>query len=632
MMNKQFLTITGIILAAILFLSVNIISAIQLTGMRLDLTENRLFTLSDGTLNVLGDLTEPVTLKLYYSESLSKDAPEIRTHATRVQNMLNEYVNLAGGKVRLEIIDPEPFSENEDRATSDGLQGVPLGQSGTVFYFGLVGENMTDDREVIEFLQPSRAKFLEYDLTRMVYALSSPSKPKVAIVSSFPLEFGPGGIQAAMQGRSQPYAIMEALEEFFDVQVMRNSFTTIPDDTDALVVLHAKTLDEVQLYAIDQFIVKGGKAMVFADPFSETGAALPPPPGQPPNPLDTHSSRLPQLLAKWGVRIPDGKIVIDREIATRVNIGRGRRQLIDYVAWLNTRDGNHNTDDIATSDIERLQLGSVGHIERAEGSAVTVTPLVTSSTQSMEIDAAKIRFRPDPEGLIAAFEASGRQFVLAARLNGVVDSAFAQAPKEAENPADFVSKGEKAANIILVADADMLADQFWAQRVQALGQSIIQPTSSNAIFLINGLENLAGSSDLVSLRSRGAGDRPFVVVEELRRTAEQKFLAKEKELTQSLEETERKLADLQSKAGESGGQLLSEEETAAIDSFQEQAIDIRKQLRAVQHGLRRDIDDLETRLKVLNIAAVPAAVFVIAIVLALLRRRRRIASQRTKEA
>ena len=632
MMNKQFLTLTGIILAAILFLSVNIISAVQFTGMRLDLTENRLFTLSDGTLNVLRDLNEPVTLKLYYSESLSKDAPEIRTHATRVQNMLNEYVNLARGNVRLEIIDPEPFSENEDRATSDGLQGVPLGQSGTIFYFGLVGENMTDDREVIEFLQPSRAKFLEYDLTRLVYALSSPSKPKVAIVSTFPLEFGPGGIQAAMQGRSQPYAIMEALEEFFDVQVMRNSFTTIPEDTDALVVLHAKTLDEVQLYAIDQFIVRGGKAMVFADPFSETGAALPPPPGQPPNPLDLHSSRLPQLLAKWGVRIPEGKIVIDREIATRVNIGRGRRQLIDYVAWLNTRDGNHNTDDIATSDIERLQLGSVGHIERAEGSVMAVTPLVMSSTQSMEIDATKIRFRPDPEGLIAGFEASGRQFVLAARLKGVVDSAFTQAPKEAEKPGDFVAKGDKAANIILVADADMLADQFWAQRVQALGQSVIQPTSSNAIFLINGLENLAGSSDLVSLRSRGAGDRPFVVVENLRRTAEQKFLAKEKELTQSLEETERKLADLQSKAGESGGQLLSEEETAAIDSFQEQAIDIRKQLRAVQHGLRQDIDDLETRLKVMNIAAVPAAVFVIAIILALFRRRRRIASQRTKEA
>ncbi|MEC9347527.1 MAG: Gldg family protein [Pseudomonadota bacterium] len=630
-MNQRFLNWSGIVLAAILFLAVNIVAGTTLRGSRLDLTDSGLFTLSEGTRNILGELPEPVTLRLYYSSTLAEGQPQIRNHANRVLGMLEEFQALAGGNIRLEVIDPEPFSEAEDRAVDAGLRGVPVGQGGETFYFGLVGENLTDDRQTIGFFTPERDRFLEYDLTRLVWSLAHPDKPKLTIITSLPLEFGPGGIQAAMRGQSQAYAILEPLRQSFEVTVPVQQWTAIDPDTDLLLVAHARRLTEAQLFQIDQFIMRGGKAVFLTDPLSEA-AARQPGPGGAPNPGDPQDSLLPRLFDAWGIHVEAGKVVGDRTYATRVGLGGGnRRQSVDYVAWLRAHDAALNAADPVTADLSLpMLLASVGHVTRDADSPLTLTPLVTSSADSQLFDADTLRFRPDPEQMLASFAPDEATYVLAARLQGPVKSAFTAVPEGVEGELKAASDGP--VNLIVVADADLIDDGFWVNRQQFLGQQVIQQTSSNAAFLLNALENLSGSSDLIGLRGRGESNRPFTVIEDLRREAEQRYLAEEQALTAKLSETEAKLAELQSKAGEGAGQLLSAEETEAIQSFQDEVLATRRELRAVQLGLRKDIEQLEYNLKLLNIGLVPALVCVLAGILALWRRARRRRSQNLGEA
>ena len=628
--SYKFITFSGIGLLAILFFAVNIVADDALENSRLDLTENGLYTLSDGTRNVLSGLEEDITMQLYYSASLAGSVPEIRNHADRVMSMLEEFRSISGGRIRLELIDPEPFSEDEDSAVDAGLSGVPLGAGGDTFYFGLVGQNTTDDQETIPFFQPERSRFLEYDLTRMVYGLSNPDLPKLMVITTFPLDFGPGGVQAAMRGESRPYAITQPLRGFFDVDIPLRQWEEIPADTDVIMLAHARNLTERQRYAIDQFILGGGKALILADAFSEVGVRLPSPGGAP-DPLDPHSSLLPELLGPWGVQVEPETLVVDRTLATRVNIGRGRRQLIDYVAWIQAAGPALNADDPVTADLSLpLLLPSVGHIEIAEDSPLKAVPLITTTREAMRIPASKLRFRPDPQGLLAEFKSEDRQFVIAARLNGIVNSTFDAAPEGVDAP--HVERSAEPVSLILVSDADFIEDTYWANRQAVFGQEVTQQTSGNANFLINAIDNLAGSSDLIGLRSRGEGDRPFTVIAELRRAAEQQYLQQEQELEARLKDTEKKLAELQNRAGEGGGQLLSSEEATAIESFQKDVLDTRRQLRAVQLNLRRDIEELQDRIKVITIGAMPALVFVIAMILALWRRGRRRRSQMLKEA
>ena len=630
MLTQRFIHFSAIVLAAVLFLAVNVIADQMLGSARIDLTERKLFTLSEGTREMLAGLDEPVTLKFYYSRSLAADAPQIRNHAENVINMLEEYEAVADGMIRLEIIDPEPFSEAEDRAVDAGLSGVPIGAAGENFYFGLVGQNMTDDQEVIGFFSPDRARFLEYDLTRTIHGLSNPDLPVLSVITTYPLEFGPGGIQAAMRGQSRAYGIMRPLREFFEVRVPTPQWQELDPDTDVLMLLHARDLTPKQLYSIDQFIVKGGKALIFADPFSETGAQLASQ-GQP-NPLDTHSSIPKALFDAWGLRIDPNQLVADRGYATRVNAGQGRRSIVDYVAWISAGPEALNQDDVVTAELQLpLLIPSAGHIEQAEDATVSLRPLVLSSADSMLIDAKKIRFRPDPQALLTDFAPDERRYVLAARLKGRVKTAFADGPPEGVEDDGFQAESGGDVDMIVVADADMLDDRYWVQRQDMFGQEVMQPTSGNANFLINALDNLTGSSELIGLRSRAEGDRPFQRIETLRKEAEQRYLAEEQALQEQLSETEKKLAELQSRAGEGSGDLLSDEEARTIEEFQQRVIDTRRKLRGVQHSLRSDIEALRSDVQLINIALMPALVLLLAVAVALWRRRRRRASQQLRE-
>ena len=365
-MSKRNLSISGLIIALILFVAVNILSQTSLRGARLDLTENSLYTVSEGTSRILGSLEEPIVLRFFFSSKLTGRAPQLRTYGNRVRDLLEEYVNDANGKIRLEVIDPEPFSDAEDRAVGLGLSGIPINQSGELFYFGLAGSNSTDDTEIIHFFQAENEAFLEYDLTRLVYGLSNPKKPVVGVISSFPLEFGPGGLQMAMRGQSNPYGILEAMRQFFEVRVLKKSLTAIEDDVDILLLAHATDLAEPSLYAIDQFVLRGGRAMIFVDPYSETGARIPPAPGRQPDPGATHSSDLKKLFDAWGIGFDTAKIIGDRTYATKVNAGgRGRRQIVDYVSWMSLKGNALNRADVTTSQLASIiMMASAGHFTR----------------------------------------------------------------------------------------------------------------------------------------------------------------------------------------------------------------------------------------------------------------------------
>ncbi len=646
--NRNLLTAGGLIAAVVLFFAVNIIANGQFGWARFDLTENRLYTLSQGTRNVIAAIEEPVTLRLFFSDKLGTKVPQMRIYGNRVRDLLAEYVNLSDGKIRLETIDPEPFSVAEDRAVGYGLQGVPINTAGDLFYFGLVGSNTTDDSQVIAFFQAEKEQFLEYDLTKLVYGLSNPKKPLVGLITSLPLEFGPGGLQMAMRGQSQPYGIMTAMRQFFDVRTLKADTTEIDPDIDVLLLIHARDLGEPTLYAIDQFVLRGGRAMVFVDPYSETAARIPPRPGTRPDPLNPQGSNLDKLFAAWGVAMDATKMVGDRGFATRVNTGRtGRRQIVAYVAWLGLQGDAFDRADVITAELNQMTVASPGHLLATEDATTELTALIRSSADSMLIAVSKAR-RPDPEALLSEFVADEARYVIATRVTGPVKSAFDGPPAaptddKAESkdetageataePKPHLAESTAPVNLIVVADADLIDDRFWLSRQKLFGRDLTVPISANANFLVNGLDNLAGSNDLISLRSRARSDRPFLVVEEIRRQAERQFLASEKELQDKLIETEKQIAELQSKAKAAGGQILPEEESRAIARFRDELLDTRLKLRAVQHDLRKDIESLEAKLMFANIGLVPLVVFVVALVLALIRHRRRKASAAIKQA
>jgi len=621
-MTRKSLSLAALALAAVLFVAVNVLSQATLRNARLDLTADRLYTLSPGTKNVIAGVREPITLKLFFSEKLAGEVPVLRTYGQRVRELLEEYAGRSDGRIRLQVIDPEPFSDAEDMAVEAGVKPVPLDRaSGRQIYFGLVGTNTTDKQEVIPFFQQERETFLEYDLTRLVYTLSDPKKPVVAILTGMELEYGPGGIMAAMRGGGQPYAVYSQLKALFDVRLLKGEVTAIDEDVNVLVVARPKALSDQTLYAVDQYVLKGGHAVLFVDPWAESDAE--PGPNGMPDPTASKTAALPKLFDAWGLTMDTGRFVADPRLAVNVSVGR---RAVPYAAWLSVDDAHRDRKDVVTADLGTVNLATAGSLKVKEGASLTVSPLLTSSASGQMVDVALVMGRPEPEKLMASLKAQGQAEVLAARVSGTLKSAFAAPPKEGTGK-PHLNESARPANLIVVADSDLLEDRFWVETQPALGQRLAVPFAGNGDFVVNAVENLAGSADLISLRGRAGSIRPFVLVDDLRRAAGQQMLGHEQELRQRLEDTERRIAELQGKAKGNSGALLSAEEQQAIDGFRGEVLRIRKELRDVQHTLNRDIERLAATVKAVNIVAVPLVVAVAAVGVAGLRARRRRALQ-----
>jgi ABC-type uncharacterized transport system involved in gliding motility auxiliary subunit len=612
----------GLVAVAALLIVINLAAGIFLKGQRLDMTANRLYTLSEGTQNILGNLDEKITLRFYFSEELFSGMPAFSTYGQRVRELLEQYVELADGQVELVVKNPEPFSDEEAEAMHYRLQGVPVDTTGSLAYFGLTGVNAAGKWRAIPYFQPEQEESLEYELSKLIYGLANPKKKVVGLISELPLDGGPAN---PFLGKAQEWFILTQIKRSFDIKDLGTAPALIPENVDVLMIVHPKQLDEKTLFAIDQYVLGGGRVLAFLDPFAEGDLSIEKP-AESGSGLDSvtsaRASDLGPLLAAWGVEQLPYMVAADRQAATRIKstVGGQDRGVVDYVAWLTLGEENFSSEDFVSAPLKSLMMGSAGILRQWPRAKTSFTPLVTTSDQSMPIDAASIQFFTSPEELLQAYIPGGEPFVVAARVSGNMVSAF---PEGIDGVEDRLTQSSEPANVIIVADTDLLRDMFWVDFQDYYGRRAAVPSADNDTFVINSLDNLSGSNDLINLRSRGRSVRPFEKVADLRATADQEFRIKELLLQEKLSATGHKIRELQkSVTSETGKPVISEAQLDEINKFRAEHVQIRKDLRNVQHALGKDIESLGTRLKIINIALIPLVVIVLATILGVVRMRR----------
>lgn len=607
----------SIALLLVLFIALVILSEGLLRGWRLDLTENRQYTLSAGTENILSSLEEPVTVRLFFSEQASREFPQIRDYAKWVGEMMDELAERSDGRLTIRRINPLPFSPEEDEAAGFGLQAVPVGTGGESLYFGLVGTNSLDDVQVMSFLQPSKEQFLEYDLAKMIATLSRPEQQKVGLLTS--LDMGPG-FDPMSQSVREAWVIYDQLDQLFELETIPATADSLPADIDLLFLAHPRDLSEAMRYQIDQFVLGGGRLMLFLDPFAESDTG-----GDPSDPMARlnagSSSNLESMLAAWGVSYDPAQVIGDLQYALQVSVGPGTPPVRHLGILSMDRDGL-NDSDMITADLEAINMASSGWLTPIPDTDTRFEPLIRTSENAAPLDASRLRFLSNPLDLLDGFKPSGDRYPVAARLSGPARSAFERSPEGQDPDLHRASASDAGINVVVFADTDILTDRLWVQKQNFLGQTLVNSFADNGSLVINGVDHLLGSQDLISIRTRATSTRPFDRVAALRLLAEKEFRVTEEKLQRELEETERKLTEMQSVREDADLTVLSEAQQDEIQRFVDQRLQIRKELREVRHSLDRDIDALSTRLKVINIALVPALVIVVALLLSHLRRRR----------
>ncbi len=613
MQKKSIYSIGSIVLLLVLFMAVNMLSSKVLNGLRFDLTENKLYTLSEGTRSILGKLQEPVTLYLFFSQDASRDLPQVRNYAARVDELVEEFVNHSNGKLVLKRIDPVPFSEQEDQAAAFNLQAVPVGASGETLYLGLAGSNSLDDVQAMPFLQPSREQFLEYDLAKMISTLGNPRRKTIGLLSSLSMGAGYDPLSQSVQ---EAWVVYDQLGQLFEIQEIESGTDELPEVLDVLLLVHPKDLSEQMLYQVEQFVLGGGHLIVFLDPFAESDR------GDPNDPMGQmqagSSSSLGSLLDAWGVSYDPVRVVGDLQYGAGTTRAR-------HIGILSVPPDGLSDEDIVSAGLEVVNFSSTGWFAPRDNAGTTFEPLVLSSENAAPMDSSRLRFLTNPTDLMTDFNPTTERYALAARITGSA-AATLVAP---EGMADDHLAGSVASgiNVLLFADTDVLTDRFWVQKQAFMGQDLVTAFADNGSMVVNAVDNMLGNRDLISIRTRASSTRPFDRVDEIRIAAEKSYRATEERLQMELEETEGKLTQLQAAKGESDLTVISEEQQFEIQRFIDRKFEIRRELRQVQHDLQRDIGRLGTRLKLLNIGLIPAAVMVVALVYGYRRRKRQHRSQ-----
>jgi ABC-type uncharacterized transport system involved in gliding motility auxiliary subunit len=612
-----------LVVLAVLFIGLIIVSNYGLRGLRADLTENRLYTLSTGTRHIIDGLQEPINLYFYYSrQAASERAADLKIYGDRVRELLEEMAARSRGKIRLQTIDPEPFSEEEDRAGEFGLRAIPTGTAGETFYFGLAGTNSTDGRATIELFNPRQEEFLEYDIAKLIVELARPRKPVIGVLSTLPMgsDFNPMTGQA-----SEPWAVLSQLEQLFTVRTLNPDVAAIDADVDVLLLVHPKALSAGTLFAIDQFVLRGGRALIFVDPESEADTSG----QQPGNPFGAmganRSSTLEPLFKAWGVEFNPREVVGDQKHALMLGGRTGEPQR--HLAFIGFDRSNLDEKDVITAALDNVNVATAGRFKRAENSPLTFEPLVQSSELSGLIPVERLAMLMEPQTLLEGFQPTGERYAIAVRASGRLKSAYPDGRPAGEagaapNTAPTLKESAQPVNLVLVADTDVLTDMMWVQRDNFFGQRFAQAFANNGDLVLNAVDNLTGNSDLISIRGRATFVRPFERVEALRRDAEARFRSKERELEEELRATEQKLTALQTSRNDQSSLILTPEQEQELARFQQQKAAIRKDLREVRHGLDRDIKRLGTVLDVINIALVPLLLTLFGLGMFVWRRRR----------
>ena len=606
----------GLVALALVLVAFNYL--ISRVPARLDLTAGKLYTLSDGTKKILRNLQGPVKVKLYISQGESVPVP-LRSFAQRVEDLVREFKSVAGSNLIIERYNPRPDSEEEDAAQLDGIDSQQL-VSGEQFYLGAVVSQL-DRKQTLPAINPQRERLLEYDLVRAIARVGTNERPKIGLMAGLPVlgeKFNPFTRQS-----SEPWVLATELKREFDVKEVPFTAKEIDKDVNVLLLVHPRDMQPEQEYALDQFVLRGGKLIVFVDPYAYFDQA-PQMPGVPPMPS---SSNLPTLFKAWGVEFDPNKVISDVVFGS----GGGARYTPTVLSLNRTA---FSRDDVVTGSIETLlyAFGGAFHLKAAEG--LKATDLVHSSPNSMLVDNADATKSGDQA--TRSFKPSGNPMPLAVRLTGKFKTAFPDGLKAAEKPGERQAEKEKpvaatpalreSANensVILVADVDMLADGAAVDVQEMFGRKIVVPSNGNLAFALGMVEQFAAGDELISLRSRASAFRPLTVVRELEAEAQKQYFGKIQALEDELQKTNAKLQELQKAQGSAakGGQILSAEQQAELERFRKRVAETRLELKEVRRSLRQDAEALVFWTKVVNIALMPLLVAVFGVGVALVRRR-----------
>ncbi len=593
--------IATVAVAGIVFLIVNLIANEVLSKYRIDLTELSLYSPSEGSEFLLQNLSEPINLDLFVSKSRLIEFPGLHLYTRRVESVLRNYSRLANGMISFRLIDPEPYSNEEDLAIRNGLRGVP-GNSGESLYFGLVGSNAVDDIEIIPFFLPEREELLEYELTQLIAKLNSRKQKSIGVISSIPI-FEAGN-------RNDSWAIYQQLTNFFDVNLLSASEKEIPNDLDMLVLIHPINFSEEMLYEIDQFVLSGKAILILVDPFSEVIASSLREIA--PSSKIIPKSDLNDLTQNWGVKLVDDKIIGDVSIAARVvNPRSSTREAVDYPIWMNIQPEQLNSEDVVTSKIGNIKMGTPGVLELNSKEGIDAVPLISTTAEAKLYDSEEFSNLKDVRDLVRDYQPLGKNMVIAARVRGYANSAFPDRNSDAkgESGSDQAHIARGAVNAIVIADTDFLHNRFWLETQDLLGQLIVLVQASNGELVINSINNLANNNALIGIQSRGGYLRPFVRLQEIRQAAEQRYREKEARLARELEKIETSLAEFQ--AGESNSQsrsILTREQQQELKQIQTTRSEIRAELREVRRNLDRDIQNLKQNVILINSILAPLMV------------------------
>ncbi|MYM65058.1 GldG family protein [Pseudomaricurvus sp. HS19] len=600
----------------------------RLPAWRLDLTEEKLYSLGEGSRQLLQGLEEPVTLSLYFSSSLAGDLPQVQDYARRIEDLLREYRAINPRYLQLQVVDPEPFSEAEDRVTAAGLQGAPITLGGDSLYLGLIAR-AGDRQEVLRFFNPDRERFLEYDITQTLYRLTQSRPPRVAVLSPLPLF---GGYDVRRRSKTGPWAVIQQLQQIAEVQELVLPLATLaPADADVLLLVHPQELDERSRYAVEQFVLGGGRTMIFVDPQAEIDSRTP---GQ------VSASDLPQLLRAWGVDYSPQEVILDRARGLRLATSqRGPSLPHPGIAGLTGED--LNADAVLTAELDTVNIAASGRLLPISDRGLQFEALLSSSADSRMMSAEAYAAVRDHGRLLLNFEPDSERKVVLARVSGHVRSIF-DVPPPLATPTVVVDDDDEPSaatpdagptalpthlaegdiQVLVFADVDLLSDRMWVQVSNFIGESTLIPWASNGDLITNSVESLAGSGALIGLRSRGRYARPFYRLDKLRAQAAAAFKQQEQTLQLQLQELEQRIASVSPRGDEDLQLMLTDAQRAEIRDFEVQRLQTRRELRQVQRQLNESIEQVQWRLQLVNLLLVPLLLMLTMTAMLVYRRRR----------
>ena len=598
-----------------------LVSLTPLGNRGADFTENKVHTLSDGTRAILTELDTPVVIRYYASRHTDYMPEELKLHMRRVDDLLKEYSAISKGKLRIENLDPEPDTDAEDSANLDGINGQRMDDQN--LFFGLA-ISCLDKTSVIPFLNPREETMLEYQLSKAVAEVSTPTKPKIGLMSALDLKGAP-----AMMPGQQPtpgWVIYQQLKQSFDVvDISMEAATIDPKVIKVLLLFHPAGITPEAEYSVDQYLLNGGTVVACLDAYS-VAAQMTQPAGNPmmgqqtPNPT---TSTLPTLLSAWGVTYESGMVLADPSLATKLGGDR-----LGLAVLTLGKDSMPQKDDVITKDLGSVTFFLPGGFTKTGATGITANSLIKSTTQAGFVDAMKAS-QLDPS-LARTLKSNGTAYDLVTHLSGTFKTAFPDGKpkpttegtenKDAPKP-ESLKQATSPGNVFLIADVDAFYDRF-AYNVQNFGGSqMATPSNGNASLLFNLLDQATGSKHLIGSRSRSAIARPFTVVQKMEADFNKTVGVKIEEFQAKQKEAQKKLSDLQAQKSRGSELYLSPAQEAEIKKLREEQVEYAKLVREQEKDLRRQKDKLGGKITVLNVAAMPLLVVLVGLALFIQRRR-----------